>query len=237
MAWLMSLLSTQLRLPKSARAQQFAALPRSARPTSHRARIHQRLRIEAAWNAALCEDDHRLLTNHERTWRAAHFAGYRAVGDLLYEHRCCPRCKATISRPTRFIDALHLLLAELQSPQQPSEIVTHSTSLLLSWAGSNLPMCLGLASLPDQHARAGNLTLVDERRDWRQFGLDLRQRREAAGLTREQLCTLAGIAHATVRNIETGRHRPTARILRRLVAVPALRLSETRDLVGQDSPP
>ena len=193
--------------------------------------------MDAAWNADLCDDDHHLLTSHERTWRAAHFAGYRAVGDLLYEHRHCPRCKATISRPTRFIDALCLLLAELQSPQQPSEIVTRSASLLLSWAGSNLPMCLGLASLPNHRAQADDLPQSDERTDWRQFGLDLRQRREAAGLTREQLCTLAGIAHATVRNIETGRHRPTARILRRLVAVPALRLSEARGLVGKDSPP
>jgi len=193
--------------------------------------------MDAAWNADLCDDDHHLLTSHERTWRAAHFAGYRAVGDLLYEHRYCPRCNVTISRPTRFIDALHLLLAELQSPQQPSEIVTHSTSLLLSWAGSNLPLCLGVASRPDQRARADDLTLSDGRTDWRQFGLDLRQRREAADLTREQLCTLAGISHATVRNIETGRHRPTARILRRLAAVPALRLSEARDLAGKESPP
>ena len=143
----------------------------------------------------------------------------------------------TISRPTRFIDALCLLLAELQSPQQPSAIVTHSASLLLSWAGSNLPMHLGIVSLREQRAQADELPLSDERTDWRQFGLDLRQRREAADLTREQLCTLAGISHATVRNIETGRHRPTARILRRLVAVPALRLSETCDLGGKDSPP
>jgi len=193
--------------------------------------------MEAAWNAELCNDSHRALTSHERTWRAAHFAGYRAVGDLLYERRSCPRCNVTTSRPTRFIDALCLLLAELQSPQQPSEIVTSSASLLLSWAGGNLPMCLGLASLPDQREQTGPLTLSDERRDWQQFGIDLRQRREAASLTREQLCTLAGVSHATVRNIETGRHRPTARILCRLVAVPALRLSEARDLVGQGSPP
>jgi len=203
---------------------------------SQRARLHRRMRMDAAWNAELCADDHHLLTSHERTWQAAHFAGYRGVGDLLYEHRCCPRCNVTISRPTRFIDALCLLLAELQSPQQPSAIVTHSASLLLSWAGSNLPMHLGIVSLREQRAQADELPLSDGRTDWRQFGLDLRQRRGAAGLTREQLSTLAGIAHATIRNIETGRHRPTPRILRRLVAVPALRLSEARDLVGQDSP-
>ena len=218
-------------------AQRCDALPIRARPVSQRARLHQRLWMDAAWNADLCADDHHLLTSHERTWQAAHFTGHRAVSDLIYERRYCPRCNVTIWCPTRFIDALCLLLAELQSPQRPDEIVTRSASLLLSWAGSNLPMCLGLASLPDQRARADNLTLADERSDWRQLGLDLRQRREAAGLTREQLCTLAGIAHATIRNIETGRHRPTARILRRLVAVPALRLSETRDLAGTDSPP
>ena len=193
--------------------------------------------MDAAWNTDLCAHDHRLLASDERTWRAAHFTGYRAVGELLYEHRCCPRCNVKISRPTRFIDALHLLLAELQSPQQPSEIVTHSASLLLSWAGSNLPLCLGLASLRDPRAQAVDLALPAERTDWGQFGLCIRQRREAAGLTREQLCTLAGISHATVRNIETGRHRPTARILRRLVAVSALRLSEAHDLAGKGSTP
>ena len=174
-------LSTPLRRAKSTMAQQFAALPRGARPTSHRARLHQRLRMDAAWNAELCADDHRLLTNHERTWRAAHFAGYRAVGDLLYEHKCCPRCNVTISRPTRFIDALSQLLAELQSPLQPSQIVTSSASLLLSWAGSNLPPHLGVTSLPDQRAQVDPLIPGDEREDWQQFGSDLRQRREAAG--------------------------------------------------------
>lgn len=100
-----------------------------------------------------------------------------------------------------------------------------------------MPPQLGIASLSGPRAWIDGLSLPDERTDWRRFGLALRQRREAAGLTREQLSSLAGIAHTTLRNIETGRHRPTARILRRLVAVPALRLSETRDLVGQDSPP
>lgn len=233
----MSSLEVQSTRATVARGPSHPGWPGTALRPDRRARISRRLRIQAAGNAALCDDDHRRLTNHERTWRAARFAGYRAVGNLLYEHRCCPRCKVTISRPTRFIDALCLLLAELQSPQQPNEIVTHSASLLLSWAGSNLPMHLGIASLPDKREQAEDLPQSDERTDWRRFGLDLRQRREAAGLTREQLCTLAGIAHATVRNIETGRHRPTARILRRLVAVPALRLSEARDLVGKDSPP
>ena len=56
-------------------------------------------------------------------------------------------------------------------------------------------------------------------KDW---GLRLRLRRESAGLTRSQLAALAGVADSTIRNLETGRHRPTRPIVMRLQAVPAL---------------
>lgn len=60
---------------------------------------------------------------------------------------------------------------------------------------------------------------AEERREW---GLRLRQRREQVGLTRIQLAQLSGVADSTIRNLETGRHKPTRSIVMRLQAVPAL---------------
>ena len=56
----------------------------------------------------------------------------------------------------------------------------------------------------------------------REWGARLRTRREAGGLTRDQLARLAGVADSTIRNLETGRHRPTRQILMRLQSVPDL---------------
>ena len=47
----------------------------------------------------------------------------------------------------------------------------------------------------------------------------LRPIREKNGLTRRQLARMTGIAESTLRNIETGRHAPSARVLRRLCPV------------------
>lgn len=49
------------------------------------------------------------------------------------------------------------------------------------------------------------------------FGSQLRERRTAAGLTREQLSRQSGIASSTIRNIESLRHHPTATTRRRLM--------------------
>lgn len=46
--------------------------------------------------------------------------------------------------------------------------------------------------------------------------------REAAGLTRSQLACETGVAHSTIRNLETARHRPTVSILRKLLRHPAM---------------
>lgn len=52
-----------------------------------------------------------------------------------------------------------------------------------------------------------------------EFGRILRERREHQRLTRAQLATLSGVADSTIRNIEVGRHRPTARSRLLLVQV------------------
>ena len=66
------------------------------------------------------------------------------------------------------------------------------------------------------------ITPPGEAEDLRAWGRRLRLRREEAGLTRAQLAALAGVADSTIRNLETGRHKPTRPIVMRLQAVPAL---------------
>lgn len=61
----------------------------------------------------------------------------------------------------------------------------------------------------------------DPQRSWpadaAAFGSFLRERRTAAGLTREQLSRKSGIAASTIRNSESLRHHPTATTRRLLV--------------------
>lgn len=52
----------------------------------------------------------------------------------------------------------------------------------------------------------------------------LRQRREEAGLTQVELAQRVGISDGLLKNVEAGRRRLTARTLRKLLAVPELRL-------------
>ncbi len=54
------------------------------------------------------------------------------------------------------------------------------------------------------------------------WGQQLRQRREGAGMTRGQLAVRASVAESTIRNLETGRHKPTLAVLMRLQALPEL---------------
>jgi len=58
----------------------------------------------------------------------------------------------------------------------------------------------------------------------RKWGEDLRVQRENAFLTRKQLASLSGVSEWTIRNVETGSHRPTAKVIKRLVKVEALGL-------------
>jgi transcriptional regulator with XRE-family HTH domain len=44
----------------------------------------------------------------------------------------------------------------------------------------------------------------------------LKEARKLAGMTQEQLAAAAGVASATIRNIESGRHPPSARTIERL---------------------
>lgn len=53
--------------------------------------------------------------------------------------------------------------------------------------------------------------------DLHEFARAMRDARATAGLTRAQLSAQSGIADSTIRNIETTRHRPTARIRARLI--------------------
>lgn len=170
----------------------------------------------------LCDDNHSGMKAHEATWQAARFGGYQPDGLLLWEIRYCAACQSSVVRPVKFTVALLHVLEQL-CPREPREIYVHAASTLASWAQGQLPAQLGVstASLTQAHPDADAVSTGVS--DWRRLGHALRRRREQAGLTRMQLSSMAGVADSTIRNYETGRHRPTRSTLRRIVAVPAFR--------------
>ncbi len=54
------------------------------------------------------------------------------------------------------------------------------------------------------------------------IGTLVRELREAAGLTRQQLQDQINVAASTIRSFEMGKHKPTACMLRRLMKSPAM---------------
>ena len=176
---------------------------------------------QAAERAALCDENHRALKTEEAAWQAARFGGYQPLGFLLGELRYCPVCESGVVRLVRFAAALLHVRDHLLSPQRPGEIYVRAASALAAWAERHLPGQLGVAASPPPVDQSG---ICDRREDdWRQLGQELRQWRERSGLTRAQLSALTGIADSTIRNYETGRHRPTINTLHRLCTVAALR--------------
>lgn len=169
----------------------------------------------------LCDDNHSSMKAHEATWQAARFGGYQPDGLLLWEIRYCAACQSSVMRPVKFTGALLHVLEHLCS-QQSCEVYVHAASTLTLWAQSHLPAQFGVstASVTQVHPEADAVATVGI--DWRTLGQELRQRREQAGLTRRQFGFMAGVADSTIRNFETGRHRPTRSTLQRLAAVPGL---------------
>ena len=74
------------------------------------------------------------------------------------------------------------------------------------------------------------------RRQWELFGQLLRDRRDAAGLSRTQLAHRAKLSEATVKFTETARQPPSRTTLIRLVGVAELKLGWA-DIPGQSVPP
>lgn len=60
--------------------------------------------------------------------------------------------------------------------------------------------------------------------DWQAWGRLVRQRREDCGLTRLTLAKMSGVSDSTIRNLETGRNRPTRTIVANLMAIEELKL-------------
>ena len=71
---------------------------------------------------------------------------------------------------------------------------------------------------------------------WKYFGALLRDRRNAAKLSRVALAHLAKISDATIKFIETARHPPSRSTLLRLLAVAELQLTWA-DVPGPHEPP
>lgn len=201
-----------------------AALP-STPPALVRTSERGRASVHATQDRSLCDENHRRMKANEPTWQAAPFGGYQPLGSQLGEIRYCPLCQSSVVRPVTFTAALLDVFEHLLCPQRPSEIYVHSASILASWAQSNVPDQLGIAPEPETYAESAILDPSRFPRDWRQLGLELRMRRESAGLTRHALGTLSGVADSTIRNFETGRHRPRTSTVHRLRAVPEIHLS------------
>lgn len=176
----------------------------------------------------LCDDGHRAMKQHEATWNSSRFGGYRPLGAQLGEVRYCHVCQQAVVRLVPFATALLEVLTHLGSPEQPSETYLRSASVLTSWARANLPPGLGIDDGPVAPAPppAGSIA------DWSRLGLQIREARERAGLSRRKLSRISGLADSTIRNLETGRHQPTAFTLHRLSRVPEL----THTLHPDDAP-
>ena len=71
---------------------------------------------------------------------------------------------------------------------------------------------------------------------WQHFGTLLRDRRNAANLSRVALAHTAKVSDATIKFIETARHPPSRATLIRLLDVPALQLTWA-DVPGHHNPP
>ncbi len=71
---------------------------------------------------------------------------------------------------------------------------------------------------------------------WMQFGRLLRDKRNAAGLSRVELARRAKISDATIKFIETARHPPSRATLIRLIGVSDLKL-RWPDIPGHPEPP
>lgn len=183
----------------------------------------------------LCESNHAEMKRDEVTWEAAKFAGYQPLGRQLGETRHCPICDSAVVRLVSFTHALVDVLEHLAA-QPASEVYVHSAAMLASWAIKNISEVLGISDDPTQPPTsppAAMMPLPNEPPptsmmcDWRDFGIQIRERREVAGLTRATLSQLAGVTDSTIRNFETGRHRPNGSTLNRIISVPALRLLES----------
>ena len=168
----------------------------------------------------LCADNHLALKSHEATWQAAPFSGYQPLGHQLGELRTCMVCKSTVLRFISYTVALRELLEHLVRSQPNDDVYFQSAQILMSWTQLNIPRELGLAA---EDPQPPDLLMLDRSGDWQELGRDLRKRRESLGLSRAQLGQLVGVADSTIRNLETGRHRPSDRTLRRICSVPALR--------------
>ena len=71
---------------------------------------------------------------------------------------------------------------------------------------------------------------------WQHFGVLLRDRRNAAKLSRVDLARLAKVSDATIKFIETARHPPSRSTLIRLLAVAELHLTWAHVPGQQESP-
>lgn len=181
----------------------------------------------------LCDGEHAALKADDAIWECALFIAYQPLGEQLGEYRLCPTCLSRVLRPISFIKALAEVLKNLADCWGPADLTTHSAAILDGWARENIPAWLGLTAAPPPPPTVP--PSVGLHADlWLVLGRELRVRRTRAHFTRKVLSRIAGVAEATIRNIERGRHRPTTRTLARLQLVPQLCLNGSLLPAGYD---
>ena len=123
------------------------------------------------------------------------------------------------------VDSLQALTAEVPPAQRPwlLDLIGQMQEVLHFVSGTDSTS--GLRKYP-----------VPTRKQLQEFGKLLRDRRNAAGLSRVQLARRAQLSDATIKFIETARHPPSRATLIRLISVQELQLTWS-DAPGSRPPP
>ncbi len=129
-----------------------------------------------------------------------------------------------------------LLLAHLD--QLRSQSASQPLSVQTAWA-AHIAAVEELLRAIDTEATAGAARWPGRSislKQWQAFGRLLRDKRNAAGLSRVQLARRSKLSDATIKFLETARHPPSRATLIRLIGVAELHLSWS-DVPGQPEPP
>lgn len=132
---------------------------------------------------------------------------------------------ATLGHAQHLLEELQHLTKEAESEKARAALEPHLVALR-----ELLDFLVGLGVC---RARPSSPATVQE---WKRFGKLLRDKRNAAGLTRVQLAGRAKLSDATIKFVETSRHPPSRATLIRLIGVTDLQLG-WQDVPGGPSAP
>ena len=145
--------------------------------------------------------------------------------DTSSEHHA--RLQAVRFHGQELMELLHSLAGDELAERQPAwtEHIATIQKVVQFAEGTGIP--------PSPSKRPGQPITAKQLQE---FGRLLRDKRDAAGLSRVQLAQKAKISDATIKFIETARHPPSRATLIRLIAVAELKLT-WEEVPGQPAPP